>query len=220
MWPGHVQLDELFVQRIPEAIAERRRLDAVALARVGVEQAADEPLLLHALLEIRNNRFRIDVRRQRQAAHAAERVRVQLHLLGDDVVGFLDEPFDQPRVLAGHHLIRPGRDELQVGADLLQLREVRAAAEHRRVQRLPDIVVIGQVAAAAVCAAMRKYLSLIHIQAVWRCHVSVRIDDHPSLPSPWRPNSINFGGAMLRRGDEQPRCTPTRGARQAVRLEY
>jgi hypothetical protein len=52
-----------------------------------------------------------------------------------------------------------GRDRLQVGADFLQLGEVRAAAEDRRVQRLPDVVLVGQVAAAAVGAAMRKYLS-------------------------------------------------------------
>ena len=130
--------------------------------------------------------LRADARRQRQAAHAAEGVGVQLHLLGDDVVGLLDEPLDQLRMLAGHHLIGPRRDQLDVGADFFQLRQVRAAAEHRRVQRLPDVVVGGEVAAAAVRAAMRKDLRLVHIQTVWRRDVAVRIDDHPCLPSPWR----------------------------------
>ena len=75
---GDVELDELFVQRIPEAIAERRRLDAAALARIGIQQAADESLLLDALLEIRQDGLRADARRQRQAADAAEGVGIEL----------------------------------------------------------------------------------------------------------------------------------------------
>src|SRR5215211_2317535 len=100
---GHVELDHLLVERIPEPVAEWWRLDATALARIGIEQAADEALFPDALLEIRHHRFRADTRRQRQAAHATEGVGVQLRLFGDDVVGLLDEPADQTRMLARHH---------------------------------------------------------------------------------------------------------------------
>src|SRR5688572_32546686 len=102
-----IELDHLLVERIPEAIAERRRLDAAALTRIRIEQTSDEALLLHALLEIGNNRFRADARRQRQPADTAEGIRIQLDLPGDDVVRLFDEPLHQLRRLAGHHLIWP-----------------------------------------------------------------------------------------------------------------
>ena len=175
---GDVELDQLFVQRIPEAVAERRGFDAAALARIGVEEAADESLLLDALLQVGNDRRRVDVRRQRQAADAAERIGVELHLLGDDVVGFLDEPLHEPGMLARHHLIRPGRDQLEIGAHFLELREVGAAAEHRRVERFLDVFVIGQVAASSVGAAVGQDLSLVDVQTVWSGDVAVRVDDH------------------------------------------
>ena len=40
--PGDVELHHLLVERIPEPIAERRRLDAAAFTRIGIEQEADE----------------------------------------------------------------------------------------------------------------------------------------------------------------------------------
>ncbi len=116
--PGDVELHHLLVERIPEPIAERRRLDAAALARIGIQQEADEAALLDALLEIREHRLGADTGRQRQAADAAKRIGIELHLLRDDVVGLLDEPLHEPRVLAGHHLVGARRDELQVGARL------------------------------------------------------------------------------------------------------
>src|SRR4030095_5833 len=88
--PGDVEFDHLLVERIPEAVAERRRLDAAALPRIRIQQTADEALFLHALLEIRDDRLRADARRQGQAAHATERIGIQLDLFGDDVVRLLD----------------------------------------------------------------------------------------------------------------------------------
>ena len=135
---GDVELHHLLVERVPEPVAERRRLDAAALTGIRIQQEADEAALLDALLEIREHGLGADAGRQRQTADAAEGVGIELHLLGDDVVGLLDEPLDEPRILAGHHLVRARRDELQVRSDLLQLTQMRAAAEDRRVERLPS----------------------------------------------------------------------------------
>src|SRR6185503_3182715 len=183
---GDVELDHLLVERIPETVAEGRRLDAAAFTRVGVQQAANEPLLLDALLEIRNDGLRTDAGRERQAAYTAERVRVQLDLLGDDVVRLLDEPLHKIRRLAGHHLVRPRRHQLHVGADLFQLIEMRAAAKDRRVERVADILVVGEIAAAPVRAAVREDLRFVDVQAVGGRDVPVRVDDHRVLlPRTW-----------------------------------
>src|SRR5262245_24515097 len=55
--PGNIELNHLLVERIPEAIAQRRRFDAAPLTWIGILQEADEPALLDALLEIREHRF-------------------------------------------------------------------------------------------------------------------------------------------------------------------
>jgi hypothetical protein len=171
--PGNVELHHLLVKGVPEAIAERRRFDAAALAGIGVQQEADETALLDALFEIRKNSLGAHARGQWQAADAAKRVRIQFHLLRNDVVGFLDEPLHEPRVLAGHHLIGARRDELQVGPDFFQLPDVRAATKDRGIKRLPDIFLGGEVAATAVSAAVRQDLRLVHVKAVRRGDVSM-----------------------------------------------
>ena len=136
---------QLFVERIPEAIAERRRFDAAALARIGVQQAADEALLLDALLEIRQHRLRADAGRQRQAAHAAERVGIELHLLGDDVVGLFDEPLHELRDArsssSGRAAARSAAGRCPTSFSCCRC----DAAEDRRVQRFLDVVVVGRL---------------------------------------------------------------------------
>ena len=47
----HVQLDHLFVERIPVLIGQRRR-GPVAARRVGIQVAADEAELVHAALQL------------------------------------------------------------------------------------------------------------------------------------------------------------------------
>jgi hypothetical protein len=74
-------------------------------------------------------------------------------------------------------LLVSSTNQLEIGADLLQLGEVRAAAEDGLVQRLADVVVIGEIAAAAVRAAVRQDLCLVDIQTVRGGHVPVGIDD-------------------------------------------
>jgi hypothetical protein len=168
-----VQFHHLFVQGIPEAIAERRCLDPAALAGVWIEETPDEPLFLDAFLQVGDDRLRADAGGEREPADTSKRVRVELDLLRDDVVGLLDEPLYEPRVLAGHHLVRARRDQLDIGADLFELVEMRAATENGRIERLPDVVVVGEIAAAPVGATMRQYLSLVYIQGIRRRHMPV-----------------------------------------------
>jgi hypothetical protein len=53
--------------------------------------------------------------------------------------------------------------------------------ELRLVQGLPDVLVIGEVAAAPVRAAMGKNLRLVDVQTIGRRDVAVGVDDHRGL---------------------------------------
>ena len=130
----NIQLDQLFVERIPVAIAQRRSLNAAGLAGVGIDQAPHEAELFDASLQLRDAIGGTDAGALGQPADAAKYVRVQLGLTPDDVVGLFHEPVHQLGLLAVHHLVRTGRDELHVGAHFLQLVEVRRSAEDRLVQ--------------------------------------------------------------------------------------
>ncbi|MNC86647.1 hypothetical protein D3C83_23190 [compost metagenome] len=103
-------------------------------------------------------------------------------------------------MLARHHLVRPRRDELHVGTHLLQLAEVGAAAEDRFVQRLTDVVLAGQVAAAAVRAAVRENLRLVDVETVGRRDVPVGIDDHdlPPVLRAWPVIVSTLAGCEIR----------------------
>ena len=72
----HVQLDHLFVQRIPVPVGERRRVPVPA-GGVGIEVAADEAQFLHAALELRGAVGRRHARRLRQLADADEVLGIQ-----------------------------------------------------------------------------------------------------------------------------------------------
>ena len=113
-----------------------------------------------------------------QPADAAEHVRVQLGLPPDDVVGLFHEPVHELGLLAVHHLVRTGRDELHVGAHFLQLVEMRRSAEDRLVQGVLDVFVGGAGAAAAVRPAVGYQSGLVYVELVRRGHVSVGVDDH------------------------------------------
>ncbi len=57
--------------------------------------------------------------------------------------------------------------------DFLELFQMRAAAEDRRVERFLDVFLDGQVAAATVRAAVREDLRLVDVETVRRRDVSV-----------------------------------------------
>ncbi len=78
---GNIQLHQLFVQRIPEAVAQRRRLVSVGFARIRIQQASDEAQLLDALFQIRKNFLRADAGALRQTANAAEHLGDRFGLL-------------------------------------------------------------------------------------------------------------------------------------------
>jgi len=160
---GDVQLHHLFIERIPEPVAERRRLYAAGFTRIRIQQASHEPAFLDALLQIGNHRLGTDTRTLRQAADTAKRLREELHLPLDDVVGLLREPGDQLGVLAVHHLIRAGRDDLHVGARLFELVQVGRAAEHGSIQRFHDVVIGCSDGTAAMRAPMRQNIRLVRV---------------------------------------------------------
>ena len=66
---------------------------------------------------------------------------------------------------------------------------MRAAPEYRRVERLRDVLVVGEVAAAAVRSPVGENLRLVDVQAVRGRDVPVRVDDHRCLLLPVCPRS-------------------------------
>ena len=174
----NIQLDQLFVERIPVAVSQRRSLYAAGLAGVGIDEAAHEAELFDASLQLRDAVAGADAGALGQSADAAEHVRVQLSLTPDDVVGLFHEPVHQPGMLAVHHLVRTGRDELHVGAHLRELGEMRGASEDRLIQGVRDVVVGGAGAAAAVRPPVGDESGLVDVELVRRGHVSVGVDDH------------------------------------------
>ena len=111
-------------------------------------------------------------------ADAAKYFRVQLGLTPDDVVGLFHEPVHQLGLLAVHHLVRTGRDDLHVGAHFLQLIEMRRSAEDRLVQGVLDVFVGGAGASATVRAAVGYQSGLVYVEFVRRGYVCVGVDDH------------------------------------------
>src|ERR1039457_4227544 len=174
----NIQLDQLFVERIPVALAERRSLNAAGLAGIGIDQASHEPEFLDASLELLDAVARADAGALRQSADAAEDVRIKLGLLRDNVVGLFHEPVHELGMLAVHHLIRAGRDELHVGSRFLKLSEMRRAAEDRFIQGVLDVFVGGAGAAASVRAAMGYKSGFIYVELVGCGYMSVGVDDH------------------------------------------
>ena len=127
-----VELDHLLVDRIPEAVGERR-VGPEAAGRVRVEVAADEAELVHAALELVAAVRRRDARRLRQLADADEVLRVELRQAVDGVVA-------EDRPLAAGvggadvvgHAAGPRREDRDVRAALaleLELRALDALAE-------------------------------------------------------------------------------------------
>ena len=128
-----VELAELLVERIPVAIAHRRRLDSAVLERIRVDQRADEAELGDAAFELRDrivHRLGGDLR---QRSDADEPIRPDPALLMGNVIAFLGEHHDDlGRALRVHHLIRPRREQLNVRAGLVHIFEVPFDAMHRR----------------------------------------------------------------------------------------
>src|SRR5580658_10927872 len=90
--PWNVEFHQLFVERIPEAVAQRRGLDAAGLARIGINKASHEALLFDAFFEIRQHGLGADAGGLRQSANSTKGLREQLRLAGDDVVTLLLVP--------------------------------------------------------------------------------------------------------------------------------
>ena len=93
----------------------------------------------------------------------------------------LREPRHQLGNFAVHHLIRPGRDQLHVGARFLELLQVRRSSKDGSIQSLQNVLVRGSYAAASMPAAMGQQSRLIHIQALRRRDVSVSVYNHACL---------------------------------------
>ena len=72
-----VELAQLLVERIPVAVAERRRFLPGVLVRIGIEQAADEAELLDAAFELRQRLLDRRAGGLRQARDAEELVRIE-----------------------------------------------------------------------------------------------------------------------------------------------
>jgi len=181
----HVKLDELLVERIPVFVAERRDVVVRRLARVGIQQAADESESLHAAVEFGDAILRARVGRLRQAANALESVRKKPALLRDQVVALLDEPLRNfRRLFRVHHLVRTRRKQLQVRADFLQQFQMRfAGVECGLVQERDHLVVADFHFSASVGAAMREDVGLVDVERVRRGQMAVDIDYH-CIPPP------------------------------------
>ncbi|MNT42423.1 hypothetical protein D3C72_1788420 [compost metagenome] len=102
-----VEFAQLFVERIPVAVAQRRRFRAAVLERVRVEQHTAEAQLFYAAFQFGQHHFDRIAGHLRQAADPDEALGQQLYRARDDVVGFLGEPVHQLAGLgAVHHLER------------------------------------------------------------------------------------------------------------------
>ncbi|CCD95517.1 hypothetical protein BRAO375_4360016 [Bradyrhizobium sp. ORS 375] len=177
---GDVELDHLLIDRIPVPVRQRRR-GPVAARRVRVQVDADEAVLLDALLELGNARFRVDARRLRQHGDADEIVREQL---ADAIAQLVADR-------------RPGRGHLEV-ADVVG-HEARARREHREVAaallHLLELVALDALAQLVVAdlelGGLRHDRRILDardlpvaplFQRLWSRRVmAVHVDDHVSL---------------------------------------
>src|SRR5262249_38287426 len=130
-----VEFAQFFIDRIPVAVGERRRVP-VAARRIGIEVAADEPVFLDAAFELGDDGLRLDAGRLRQLADADEVIREKLGNAVDHLVGGL-RPFERSLVVTYivAHTGSARREDRDVGAALLLLLELIA------LYRFPDLVV-------------------------------------------------------------------------------
>src|SRR3954465_8312826 len=83
-----IQLNELFVKRVPVFVAHAWRL-SVPFAWIGVDHDADEAEVVNAAVELVERVFRAYAGALRQSADTTETLRLELHLEGDGVVNRL-----------------------------------------------------------------------------------------------------------------------------------
>ena len=132
-----VELAQALIQWVPVRIPEWRRR-AASLARVWIQQYADEAQLLDAALHLIEHRLDRSPERLRQSGHAAEAPRIQLDRARDQVVVVHGPRHDVvPATRAVQQLKRPRRQQLHVraytvhdgdvvGGRLLELRIARS----------------------------------------------------------------------------------------------
>lgn len=120
---GDVELAERVPDRVPEAFTQGRGLRA-ALIGVGVEQRPDEAVLGYAAAQFVRPAGRAGLHALRHSGHATEPAGLQPAGAGDGVIGLFREPLDQFGLLAVHHLVGPGRDELDVNAGVVKVLQV------------------------------------------------------------------------------------------------
>ena len=177
---GHVQFHELLVQRVPVFVAHSRRVVIRGLARIRIDQASDKSEFLHAALELGDAVLRTHAGRLRQPANAPENIRKEPALLRDHVVALFDEPLRNFRGFLGHHhLIRPGRKELDVRADFFEQFEMRfPGVKSRLIQERDHFVVADRHFSAAVRSAVREYICLINVERIRRGQMTVDVNYH------------------------------------------
>ena len=162
---GHVQLDQLLIDRIPPAIGERR-VGPVAAGRIGIEVAADEPEFLHAAFQLADAVVGPHARRLGQLAHADEIVGIERADAVDQVVAHL-RPVEAHR--GGADMVRHARgarrEDGDVGAALALELElglharahlVVAELEHVARGRLRRLLQGGDLALAVLVERFRR----------------------------------------------------------------
>ncbi len=169
----HVELDELLVQRVPVLAAEIGRL-VVALARIRVEQAADETVFRDAALELRQRGGDRFARRLGQAGDAGKPLRQHAAELRDVAVDALDPAVhDAARTLSVEHREGPRRDELYVGAGAIDGVEIAA-----RLHQPKHLVVADGRRRRAVARAAREQQREPGVELGRSAEVAVNVDDH------------------------------------------
>src|SRR5580704_11043998 len=93
-----VELDQLLVERIPQAIGEWQPIP-ITPGRIGIEVAADETELLDAARQLADAALRIDAGRLRQLTDADEILRIELGQAVDQLVRYL-RPFEADAFIA------------------------------------------------------------------------------------------------------------------------
>jgi hypothetical protein len=123
----HVEFDGLFVERIPVAITHRRRLAAIVLVGIGIEQEALEAIVLHAVLHLFEAHAHGLAALLRQTTDADEAIGKELHTVRNDLVAFVDVPLHQiARLFGMHGLEWTRRDQLHVDAVVRHVLDVAA----------------------------------------------------------------------------------------------
>src|SRR5882724_4437153 len=153
----YVQLAELFIERVPVVVAERRCFGAAVLVGVRIQETTDKTELLHAAFELGNRILNRIARRLRQGANADPLAGKKLHLAVDDIVAFLGEPVDELGWLFRLHQLKRSRgNELDVRAVVAQVIQMAFRPVLLAIGCRADLVIRYVDSPTPVSAAGRK----------------------------------------------------------------